>query len=288
MTTSVAGGGSGGASTTTSSSSSSTTSSTGTGGGSGGSEICPDTPYGDEVNGYDIYCGYSVDPGIDNILVARPPPTDIATLEDCLALCDTFDECTGLSYFPSGTTCYLHGGTNVISADPRADYRGAIRVSPPSGSGGAATTTTTTTTGSGSGSTTTTSSSGSSTTTSAGGPGTTYSEPECSAPDGIISPDGTDYKVFCGEALTSVYTLPNPQDAATLTECVQLCDDQNAIVLNDVDKCISVTWLYEGPGPHYCYLHTGGDLIFNGSQGYHSAILADGTNDNDPCLDGDC
>ena len=68
------------------------------------SEICPGTSDGDEVYGYQIYCGAVIDPSNadDTIL---PANTQVMNLQDCLTLCDNTHECAGLSYIEESTTC---------------------------------------------------------------------------------------------------------------------------------------------------------------------------------------
>lgn len=104
---------------------------------------CPGSPYGSLYFGYDIYCGYVVDPGDRSQDLGYPDGTPAESFDECTVICDTTDGCTGLSYIEASSICYIHGGENKDPV-PRAGWDGATKSDGSDGGHGSESSSTTT------------------------------------------------------------------------------------------------------------------------------------------------
>ncbi|KAK5092224.1 hypothetical protein LTR24_005361 [Lithohypha guttulata] len=183
--------------------------------------LCPDTPVGTEVNGFDIYCGYTADAATDAASNALLSQGGVATFEACIALCT--GECTGLTYNRDSKFCYTHKGESNPQAAGTGEFDGAVKANAVTGD---------------------------TTLPATGGPAPPACDtlfgatPSCPTTDIPKSADGN-YYLFGGYGLAGA-DAPGATTAATFAACEERC--------TATPDCTSFT--YQTTGAMNCYLKT--------------------------------
>ncbi|KAK5942740.1 hypothetical protein PMZ80_005306 [Knufia obscura] len=205
-------------------------------------KLCGTTPYGTEVNGYQIYCGYNTDTtnaGGDDLGAVN----DVPDLEGCITVCNGLSACTGVTYNSGPKICYPHKGTSGIN-QAAPEIQGAIKV------GAVAPTDPT------------------------NPPAAKSAPPGCDAlndgtgnscpTDAQLSADGK-YYLYGTYGITGTNILTGDGKIAPAAS-FQVCQDR----CTSVAECTSFS--YQTIAPNDCFLHSGCYIGTNNDQNFSSGI----------------